>query len=142
MEDQVNHEASHIRLEHAKLKFEEHFNNRPSTLRSIAFHGGLRIFYLIVGWIAFIIATWYTITTAILMIGKEKALDWAVDTFGDKAPVKFIVDVLIPTHFGLALLGLFLSICILTMARLCRKIVKRNMYIMDLENTYLEMKGE
>jgi hypothetical protein len=140
VENELKHENAALRFENAKLKFETLFNERPSTIRSFAFHGSLRIFYLIIGWIAFIIALWYAIFTAGLMLAKDEALNWALENFGDKAPFEFIANTLIPTHFVLALLGLSFSICILIMARLCQKIVKRNMYIMDLENIWMDLK--
>ncbi len=142
MENAVNHEASHIRLEHAKLKFEEHYKNRSRAIRSLAFHGGLRIIYLIVGTLGLIGSLIYIAMIATAMLGKESFINYAESEYHTRDMARFAADKLLPTHLGLSVTLFALSTCFLIMARLCRKIVKRNMYIMDLENTYLEMKGE
>jgi 4-hydroxybenzoate polyprenyltransferase len=138
METNLQPENINLDFEYAKLKFETLFNERPSTFRSLAFHGGLRIIYFILGLISFIsgiVLVTYT-ASVLALINQAKA---SVERTSEKKIVGEALDAAFPTNVYLCAAIVALALCFLVMARLCRKIMKRNMYIMDLENIWLGM---
>lgn len=142
MESKLHSENAALRFENAKLKFETLFNERPSTIRSFAFHGGLRIFYLIIGSIGFVGSLIYLGVMIAAYLINQKISDTLQETQSvNDAIAKHIADAVIPAHILLSSVLLLFSICLLIMASLCRKIVRRNMYIMDLENICMDLKG-
>jgi hypothetical protein len=143
METQLQTENASLRFENAKLKFETLFRERPSTIRSFAFHGGLRIFYLIIGSIGLVGSLIYFG----LMLAALSVNDRIADYLEEKQNVErvlaeYAADTVVPLQMTLSIVLLILSICLLIMARLCRKIVRRNMYIMDLENIWMDLKEQ
>jgi uncharacterized membrane protein len=141
MYNELKQENANLRFENAKLKFETLFNERPSTIRSFAFHGGLRIFYLVIGIIGSVAALIYFGIMLVACYVNDQVSKDLQDSYHVNDPVaSAVADAVIPTHLFLSIVLLILSICFLIMARLCRKIVRRNMYIMDLENIWIDIK--
>lgn len=141
MDSELKYENANLRFENAKLKFETLYNERPSTIRSVAFHGGLRILYLVAGLIGFVGSSIYLGYMILLMATKEEVINFLQKQYHVAAnSAEFMANTLLPTQLALSIVLLSLSICLLIMARLCRKIVKRNMYIMDLETTWMDLK--
>lgn len=141
MESELKQENTNLRYENAKLKFDRLFNGRPSTIRSFAFHGGLRIVYLIIGILLMIGSLIYFGMMAAALLVNESIADYLQEEqHVHRELAEYIADKMMPLQFTFSIVLLVLSICFLIMARLCRKIVRRNRYITELENTWLELK--
>ncbi len=141
METKLQAENASLRFENAKLKFETLFNERPSTIRSFAFHGGLRIFYLIAGSIGLVGSLIYFGLMLAAMSVNDRIADYLEEQqHVDRVLAEYTADTVVPLQMTLSIVLLILSISFLIMARLCRKIVRRNMYIMDLENIWMDLK--
>ena len=140
MENELRSENANLRFENAKLKFETLYNGRPSTIRSFAFHGGLRIFYLVIGLAGLVASLVYLGLTLEAIAAREQFINYLQQRFKMDEGAEYVANIFFPVKLALSIALLGLSICFLIMARLCRKIVKRNLYIMDLETTWMDLK--
>lgn len=131
-------------FETAKIKMEMLTSQRPSAFRSTIWHSVMRIIFFILGIITLIISIAIMNEAYQLYEQYEAAAnmvnEWFPQTQGfGEAVVERIPAYVIGGAFFLVTVTFFLSLALFLLARYCRKIIKRNNYIIQVEDVWAEM---
>lgn len=111
-------------LEMIKNKFQMLYQDRPSAIRSSVYHGPMGIIASILGWLIFI---------AGIGLLLASALSYSVlgmITTESQNPNNGLVTFQLMLGIILFVIGFLL----ITIAALCRRILYRNIYILEIEN--------
>lgn len=121
-----------------KIKFQELYKNRPSAIRTTLFFGP-------VGWVLRLIGTLLFFTGVGLLIatGTGKYLFDLPDTDHQISNnSEAYQNLVLMTQGGASLFCLVLGLLLWSIGRLCRRIVNRNIYILELEELFEDKKEE
>jgi len=128
-------------FETTKIKIEMLMSRRPSAFRSTIWHSVLRIIFFFLGLIALIgsIALLYNAYEQYMIVQRT------VSVMNELIPESDELLKYIPPSFwiGNAISGFicfFLSLTLFLLARYCRKIIKRNLYIIEVEGVWEDLK--
>gem|GEM_PF-5423038 len=117
-------------------------SQRPSAFRSIIWHGVLRMVYFVLGMCALVfsifeLSTAYSqYTTAMKVLKGIEELAPGSNQYTKELPSYLYLD----TAIG-GVLAFLLSLALFLLARYCRKITRRNLYIMETENLWNTIKN-
>ena len=119
-------------LDIIKAQFEHIYSNRPSTIRSTLFYGPIGWIVRIIGWLFFTIGFGLIIATAMgSYLFSLPDLDKQISNSSEAyEQLVLLIQILI------SLAALIIGIILIVIGNLCRKIVNRNNYILELENLF------
>lgn len=119
-------------LEEIQLKFNEVYKNRPSILRTTLMYGPLGWVMRILGWLFLLSGLGLLIAMGMgAFLFEIPNTDQKISN-APEAYQRLVLILQAITGIACVLIGLVL----IFIGRLCRKIVTRNMYIIDLEEIF------
>ncbi len=118
------------KFETAKIKFEQLRKERPSIIRVTTIYGPL-------GWIARIVAMILFLAGVAFVVSSASEVYIFKIIFKEiNTPKEALSQVVFILQGIIGILFFVISIVLAVMGSLCRSIIKRNFYIMDLEELF------
>ncbi|HXB41904.1 MAG TPA: hypothetical protein VNZ49_15285 [Bacteroidia bacterium] len=119
-------------LEKINIRFEQIYKERPSAIRTTLFYGPIGWITRIIGWLFFIIAIGLFIASA--MGSYLFSLPNTDNKISNMSEAYQSLVMMIQVICGIS--SFIVGIVLLFIGNLCRKIVTRNIYILDLEEIF------